>query len=54
MKSRKANEVIISDPMGFVGNNAIVDYVRQIMDYITNIDTALSVANASTEVEFEY
>ena len=53
-KARKANEVIISDPMGFVGNNAIVDYVRQIMDYITNIDTALSVANASTEVEFEY
>lgn len=53
-KARKANEVIVSDPIGLVGTNALTDYVNQLADYISTIDTTLSVANASTVVEFEY
>lgn len=53
-KARKANEVIISDPMGIVGTNTLTDYANQIAEYISTIDTILSVANASTVVEFEY
>lgn len=53
-KARKANEIIVSDPMGVVGTGALKDYVNQIAEYISTIDTILSVANASTVVEFEY
>ena len=53
-KARKANEVIVSDPMGIVGTNTLTEYANQIAEYISTIDTILSVANASTVVEFEY
>ena len=53
-KARKANEIIVSDPMGVVGTNALTEYATQLADYISTIDTILSVANASTVVEFEY
>lgn len=53
-KARKANEIIVSDPMGVVGTGALKDYVNQIAEYISTIDTILSVANASTVIEFEY
>lgn len=53
-KARKANEVIVSDPIGLVGTNALTEYAAQLADYISTIDTILSVANASTVVEFEY
>ena len=53
-KARKANEVIVSDPIGLVGTNALTEYATQLADYVTTIDTILSVANASTVVEFEY
>ena len=53
-KARKSNEVIVSDPMGIVGTNTLTDYANQLADYISTIDTILSVANASTVVEFEY
>ena len=53
-KARKANEVIVSDPIGLVGTNALTEYATQLADYISTIDTILSVANASTVVEFEY
>ena len=53
-KARKANEIIVSDPMGVGGTGALKDYANQIAEYISTIDTILSVANASTVVEFEY
>lgn len=53
-KARKANEVVVSDPMGIVGTNTLTEYANQIAEYISTIDTILSVANASTVVEFEY
>ena len=53
-KARKANEVVVSDPMGIVGTNTLTEYANQIAEYISTIDTILSVANASTAVEFEY
>ena len=53
-KARKANEIIVSDPMGVVGTGALKDYANQIAEYISTIDTILSVANASTVIEFEY
>lgn len=53
-KARKANEIIVSDPMGVVGTGALTEYATQLADYISTIDTILSVANASTVVEFEY
>lgn len=53
-KARKANEIIVSDPMSVVGTGALKDYANQIAEYISTIDTILSVANASTVVEFEY
>lgn len=53
-KARKANEIILSDPMGVVGTGALTEYANQIAEYISTIDTILSVANASTVVEFEY
>lgn len=53
-KARKANEIIVSDPMGIVGTGALKDYTNQIAEYISTIDTILSVANASTVIEFEY
>lgn len=53
-KARKANEVIVSDPIGLVGTNALTEYATQLADYISTIDTILSVANASTIIEFEY
>lgn len=53
-KARKANEIIVSDPIGLVGTNALTEYATQLADYISTIDTILSVANASTVIEFEY
>lgn len=53
-KARKANEIIVSDPMGVVGTGALTEYATQLADYISTIDTILSVANASTVIEFEY
>lgn len=53
-KARKANEIIVSDPMCVVGTGALKDYANQIAEYISTIDTILSVANASTVIEFEY
>ena len=40
--------------MGVVGTGALKDYANQIAEYISTIDTILSVANASTVIEFEY
>ena len=53
-KAREANKIYVSDPMNVVGSNNLTNYAAMISDYISTIDTTLSVANASTEVTFEY
>lgn len=53
-KAREANKIYISDPVNVIGTNKLTEYASMIADYIATIDTTLSVANASTEVTFEY
>lgn len=47
-------EVIRIDPYKLIENNAIQKFYDQVQQYIMEIDTILSQANASTIVEIEY
>ena len=53
-KERAAVEVLRIDPNGLLENDAINKYYNAINEYIMNIDSIISEANASTKVTVEY
>lgn len=42
------------DPYNVIANDGVIKFCSYIESYISNIDTALSIVNAKTEVTFEY
>lgn len=53
-KEREINKVLVSDPMKVLDTDSINKYMEMIRTYIKEIDTILSVVNASTEITVEY
>ena len=47
-------EVKRLDPFDLIKSDKLESFIKLIEDYLSTIDTALSIANAKTEVEFEY
>lgn len=50
----KESEIITIDPYGLIGSSAIPNFKRYVEDYISQIDTIISQANAYTNVDIEY
>ena len=51
LKEQEEHKLKIIDPNKFIETNAISNWVSYLNEYLMNIDTILSEANASTEVE---
>jgi len=54
LKEQEAHKLKIVDPNKFIETNAIANWITYLNEYLMNIDTILSEANASTEVEVEF